>query len=81
MRCRIKTISSRKISPERRNSPDLYNPNTDLEMATIAELVNTIDGFLKEAVHRDILKRQIRDATGQIRIKNNNLHQDLRELR
>ena len=50
-------------------------------MATIAELVNAIDGFLEEAVHRDILKRQIRDATGQIRIKNNNLHQNLRELR
>ena len=50
-------------------------------MATIAELVNAIDGFLEGAVHRDILKRQIRDATGQIRIKNNNLHQDLRELR
>ena len=38
-------------------------------MAIIAELVNAIDGFLKGAVHRDILKRQIRDATGQIRIK------------
>ena len=50
-------------------------------MATIAELVNAIDGFLKRAVHRDILKSQIRDTTGQIRIKNNNLHQDLRELR
>jgi len=50
-------------------------------MVTIAELVNAIDGFLKGAVYRDILKRQIRDATDQIRIKNNNLHQDLRKLR
>ena len=50
----------------------LYNPNTDLEMATIAELVNAIDSFLEGAVHRDILKRQIRDATGQIHINNNN---------
>ena len=81
LRCRIKTISSRKNTPERGNSPDLYNPNIILEMATIAELVNAIDGFLEGAVHRDILKRQIRDATGQIRIKNNNLHRDLRELR
>ena len=81
LRCRIKTISSWKNTPERGNSPDLYNPNIILEMATIAELVNAIDGFLEGAVHRDILKRQIRDATGQIRIKNNNLHRDLRELR
>jgi len=50
-------------------------------MVTIAKLVNAIDGFLEGAVHRDILKRQIRDATGQIRIKNNNLYQDLKELR
>ena len=50
-------------------------------MTTIAELVNAIDSFLEGAVHRDILKRQIRDATGQIRIKNNNLHWNLRELR
>ncbi|GES87692.1 hypothetical protein GLOIN_2v1778046 [Rhizophagus clarus] len=74
LRCQIKTISSRKKTPEWKNSPDLYNPNIILEMATIAELVNAIDGFLEGAVHRDILKRQIRDATGQIRIKNNNLH-------
>ncbi|GES97968.1 hypothetical protein GLOIN_2v1778046 [Rhizophagus clarus] len=81
LRCQIKTISSQKNFPERGNSSDLYNPNIILEMATIAELVNAIDGFLEGAVHRDILKRQIRDATGQIHIKNNNLHQDLRELR
>ncbi len=71
----------KKNSSEWENSPDLYNLNTDLKMVTIAELVNAIDGFLKGAVYRDILKRQIRDATDQIRIKNNNLHQDLRKLR
>ncbi|GBB84464.1 hypothetical protein RclHR1_11020010 [Rhizophagus clarus] len=63
LRCQIKTISSQKNFPERGNSSDLYNPNIILEMATIAELVNAIDGFLEGAVHRDILKRQIRDAT------------------
>src|SRR5207249_3130433 len=40
----IRTISSRKNSPERGNSPDLYNPNINLEMATITELANAIDG-------------------------------------
>ena len=44
LRCRIKSISSRKNSPVRGNSPDLNNPNIDLRMAdtitdlTIAEL-------------------------------------------
>ena len=31
---RIRAISSRKNTPERGNSPDLYNPNINLEMAT-----------------------------------------------
>src|SRR5436190_20996723 len=36
LRCRIKTISSRKNSPERGNSPNLYNSDDNMEMATIA---------------------------------------------
>ena len=35
LRCRIRAISSRKNTPKRGNSPDLYNPNINLEMATI----------------------------------------------
>src|SRR2546429_6252764 len=46
LRCRIKVISSRKNSPVRGNSPDLYNPNIDFEMATITELANAIDGYV-----------------------------------
>ena len=72
LRCRIKTISSRKNSPERGNSPDLYN--SDDNMATIAELVNAIDSFVDNKITvRDILIGQIKGATRQIRIKNNNL--------
>jgi hypothetical protein len=82
LRCRVRTISSRKNTPERGNSPDLYNPNTNLEMATIAELVDAIDGFVDNtATSRAILINQIKGATRQIRIKNNNLHRDLREVR
>jgi DNA repair exonuclease SbcCD ATPase subunit len=78
LRCRIKTISSRKNSPERGNSPDLYNPNINIEMATITELANAIDGFLENrTTARDILIDQIKRATRQIRRKENNLHQDL----
>src|SRR6266498_492613 len=78
LRCQIKTISSQKNSPERRNSPDLYNPNINLEMATITELANAIDGYLKNrTMARDILIDQIKRATRQIRQKENNLHQDL----
>ena len=76
--CRIKTISSRKNTPERGNSPDLYNPNINLEMATITELANAIDGFVdNRATGRDILIDQIKRATRQIRRKEQNLHQDL----
>ena len=46
LHCRIKTISSRKNSPVRGNSPDLYNPNINLEIATIIELANAIDGLI-----------------------------------
>src|SRR4051812_14273423 len=78
LRCRIKTISSRKNSPERGNSPDLYNPNINLEMSTITELANAIDGFVDNTTtSRAILINQIKGATRQIRIKHNNLHQDL----
>ncbi|PKK56981.1 hypothetical protein RhiirC2_798903, partial [Rhizophagus irregularis] len=44
LRCRIRNISSQKNSPKRGNSPDLYN--SDDNMATIAELVDAIDGFV-----------------------------------
>ncbi|GES94263.1 hypothetical protein GLOIN_2v1886689 [Rhizophagus clarus] len=55
----IKNISSRKNSPERGNSPDLYNP--DENMATIIELVNAIDGFVNNATTtRAILANQVK---------------------
>ena len=65
LRCRIKTISSRKNTPERGNSSDLYNPNIDLEMATIIELADAIDGFVDNhttarAILADQVKRMIR---------------------
>ena len=78
LRCRIKTISSRKNSPVRGNSPDLYKSITDLEMATITELSNAIDGYLDAGtVSRTILIDQIKRATRQLRRKDNNLQQDL----
>src|ERR1043166_4312615 len=77
LRCRIRAISSRKNMPEQRNSPDLYNPNINLEMATITELANAIDGFLDNTADRVIMSDQIKRATRQIRRKENNLHQDL----
>ncbi|GET63112.1 hypothetical protein GLOIN_2v1778046 [Rhizophagus irregularis DAOM 181602=DAOM 197198] len=76
LRCWIRSISSRKNSPERGNSPDLYN--FDDNMATITELANAIDGYVdNRATTRDILIDQIKRATRQIRRKENNLHQDL----
>ena len=76
LRYRIKTISSRKNSPERGNSPDLYN--SDDNMATITELANAIDGYVDiRATTRDILIDQIKRATRQIRRKENNLRQDI----
>src|SRR5581483_7261254 len=57
--------------------PDLYNPNINLEMATITELANAIDGFLDNTADRIIMLDQIKRATRQIRRKENNLHQDL----
>ena len=67
LQCRIKTISSRKNSPERENSPDLYNPNIDLEIATITELANAIDDYVNNKVTgRDILIDQIKKAIRQI---------------
>ena len=75
LRCRIRAISSRKNTPERGNSPDLYN--SDDNMATITELANAIDGFLDNTADRIIMTDQIKRATRQIRRKENNLHQDL----
>src|SRR5215213_1883036 len=76
LRCWIRSISSRKNSPERGNSPDLYNSINN--MTTITELANAIDSFLdNRAIHIDILSDQIKRTTRQIRRKENNLHQDL----
>src|SRR3954451_6180861 len=75
LRCRIRVISSRKNTPERGNSPDLYN--SDDNMATITELANAIDGFLDNTADRVIMSDQIKRATRQIRRKEQNLHQDL----
>ncbi|PKB94121.1 hypothetical protein RhiirA5_439506 [Rhizophagus irregularis] len=72
--------NEKHISNIERNSPDLYN--SDDNMATIAELVDAIDGFMdNRATVRDILIGQIKGTTRQIRIKNNNLQRDLREVR
>ena len=76
LRCRIRTISSRKNSPVRGNSPDLYN--SDDNMATITELANAIEDYVNNrATTRDILIDQIKRATRQIRRKENNLQQDI----
>ena len=73
LRCRIR---SRKNSPERGNSPDLYN--SDDNIATITELANTIEGYVdNRATTRDILIDQIKRATRQIRRKENNLQWDI----
>ncbi|PKC05465.1 hypothetical protein RhiirA5_420906 [Rhizophagus irregularis] len=78
LRCQIKTISLRKNLPERGNSPDLYNPNINLEISTIMELANAIDGYVENrTTARDILIDQIKKTTRQVRRKENNLHQDL----
>ena len=62
--------------PERENSPDLYN--SDDNMATIAELVDAIDGFVdNRTTHIDIISDQIKRTTRQIRRKYNALQQDL----
>ena len=66
LRCQIRSISSRKNSLERGNSPDLYNSVDN--MATITELANAIDGFVdNRAIHIDILSDQIKRTTRQIR--------------
>src|SRR6266496_2730802 len=69
LRCQIKTISSRKNSPERGNSPDLYNPNINLEMATITELANAIDGYSALHGSNRIESDQIRIRSDPNRIK------------
>ena len=75
LRCQIRTISSRKNSPEQGNSPDLYN--SDDNMAIITELANAIEGYVdNRATTRDIFIDQIKRATRQIRQKENNLHQE-----
>ena len=64
--------------PERGNSLDLYNPNINLEMATITELANAIDGFVdNHTIARAILADQVKRATRQIQRKETALQQDL----
>jgi len=76
LQCQIRIISLRKNSPERENSPDLYN--FDDNMITITELANIIDGYVdNRATTRDILIDKIKRATRQIRRKENNLRQDI----
>ncbi|GBB88673.1 hypothetical protein RclHR1_15220014 [Rhizophagus clarus] len=71
LRCQIKIISSRKNSSERGNSLDLYNPNINLEMATITELANAIDGYVENrTTARDILIDQIKRMIRQAKEKN-----------
>ncbi|GET03041.1 hypothetical protein GLOIN_2v1778046 [Rhizophagus clarus] len=62
LRCKIKSISSRKNTPERGNSPDQYN--SDDNMATIIELANAIDGFVDNpTTARVIMADQVKRAT------------------
>src|SRR6266542_3804937 len=76
LRCQIRTISSQKNLPERGNSSDLYN--SDDNMATIAELVDAIDGFVdNRTTHIDIISDQIKRTTRQICQKYNALQQDI----
>ncbi|PKB94289.1 hypothetical protein RhiirA5_439134, partial [Rhizophagus irregularis] len=82
LRSRIKShgrdFSSEENSPVRGNSPDKYNSDTNLDMATITELANAIDGYLEnETTHRAILVDQIKRSTRQLRRRDNNLQQDL----
>ena len=74
LRFRVRTISSRKNSPERGNSPDLYNPNINLEMATVTELADAIDNFVSnQTTDRTILAGQVLRCTRSIRRKFNDL--------
>ncbi|RGB33234.1 hypothetical protein C1646_761954 [Rhizophagus diaphanus] len=58
--------SEEQNTPERGNSPDLYNLNINLEMATITELANAIDGYVENRTTvRDILIDQIKRAIRQ----------------
>ncbi|RGB29796.1 hypothetical protein C1646_766148 [Rhizophagus diaphanus] len=73
-------ISSLKswLYQAKKNSPDLYNPNINLEMATITELANAIDGYVENRITaRDILidqiKRAIRQAERDLAIKRRDL--------
>ncbi|GBC07750.1 hypothetical protein RclHR1_07680004 [Rhizophagus clarus] len=78
LQCQIRVITSRKNTPERENSSDLYNPNINLEIANITELANAIDGYVKNrTTTRNILIDQIKRATRQVRRKENILYQDL----
>ena len=72
LQCQIRIISLRKNSPERENSPDLYN--FDDNMTTITKLANIIDGYVDNPItDREILANQIKRAIRQICQKENNL--------
>ncbi|CAG8653265.1 648_t:CDS:2, partial [Ambispora gerdemannii] len=59
------------------NSQDSYT--SDPDMATIAELANTIDDYLNNSgTNRTILSNQIKRVTRQIHYKYNNLQTDLK---
>ncbi|GBB94428.1 hypothetical protein RclHR1_23520003 [Rhizophagus clarus] len=76
LRCKIKSISSRKNTPEQGNSLDQYN--SDDNMVTIIELTNAIDGFVDNSTTaRAIMADQVKRATRQIRRKETTLQQDL----
>ncbi|CAG8621301.1 720_t:CDS:1, partial [Diversispora eburnea] len=69
---------TRSSSEESQNLSNSSGSNISEEMGTIAELANTIDGYLDNPrTNRTILSNQIKRATRQIRRKYDNLQTDL----
>ncbi|RHZ80452.1 hypothetical protein Glove_135g73 [Diversispora epigaea] len=69
---------TRSSSEESQNLSNSSGSNISEEMGTIAELANTIDGYLDNPrTNRTILSNQIKRATSQIRRKYDNLQTDL----
>ena len=76
LRCQIRIISSRKNSPKRENSSNLYN--SDNNITIITKLANAIDDYVDNlTIGKEILADQIKRTIRQIHQKENNLHQDL----
>ncbi|CAG8480781.1 8294_t:CDS:1, partial [Ambispora gerdemannii] len=72
---RSSSEGSQNLSNEGTNSS---GSNISEEMATIAELADTIDGYLDNPrTNRTILSNQIKRATRQIRRKYNNSQDDI----